>query len=160
MNVYENYLSKKKKKVYKVQIARVKFVNMRIRFISKQAFHTILDAISPPSDLFLAITSVLCHYHFPGSTSRDFLYMFFVYILHIAKTTRKVSGPRFTIFKELYLLFYSFPPLSTSFNMRLLDKTSSFISPCFPLPKTTIINHVLSISLSLEEFSSSFPFLC
>lgn len=61
---------------------------MQIRFISKQAFHTILDAISPPSDLFLAITSVLCHYHFPGLLPE----IFFICFSFTFSTLPKLQG--------------------------------------------------------------------
>lgn len=135
---------------------------MQIKFIPKQPFHTILDSISPPSGLFLAIISLLCHYHLPWVYfHRDFLYMFFLYILHIAKVTRKVCGPGFTIFKELYLLFYPLLPLSTSLSIWdcwIKLSPSSVLVFLFQKPLSLAMSYLFHFPW--EKFFSRFQFIC
>lgn len=106
-----------KKMVCKVQITIMNFIqvalNMQISFIPKQPFHSILDAMSPPSG-FIVITSALWPCHFFWTTSTE-IFPLCVFPLH--SPAREVFGARCAFLKELYLLFHSFLPFSASLSV-------------------------------------------
>lgn len=92
------------KVVYKVQITQMNFIHaaldMQLRFIPKQAFHTILDAII---STFKASSHYLCPV--PAAFPLDCLgisSVSFLYILHITETPRQVFGPRQSALEELH----------------------------------------------------------